>query len=65
MCPHRKRAVQSAKIEAIQLYEIDGGMLNGVKYSCQSCGSVLTLGIDPLAQRNDIVNGVLAGLGKK
>ena len=60
-----KQAVLTAKIEAIQLYESDGGTLNGVKYACQSCGSVLSIGIAPLCQKNDIVNGILGALGKR
>jgi hypothetical protein len=65
MCPQCKQPVLVARIEGIQLYESDGGTLNGVKYSCMSCNSVLALGIDPLAQKNQIVNEIIAAFGKR
>ena len=65
MCPYCPPPQASAKVETLQLHEIDGGTLNGVKYSCMSCGAVLNLGIDPFAQKDDIVNEILAAFGKK
>jgi ribosomal protein S27AE len=64
MCPQCKKPVLAARVEAIQLYSSDGESFNGVKYSCISCGSVLSVGIDFLAQKNDIVKEILAGLGR-
>lgn len=64
MCPHCKKIISSAKSEDIQLSEMDGGTLNGVKYSCPHCGSVLSLGINPFGQKDEIVNEILAALGK-
>lgn len=64
MCPHCRTAVIAARIEAVQLYELDGNVLNGVKYCCITCGAALSLNIDPIALKNDFVNGVLAGLGR-
>jgi hypothetical protein len=64
LCPYCKKHVASSKVEYIQLYELDGGSLNGVKYSCPSCSSVLSVGIDPFSQKDDIVNEILAAFGK-
>jgi hypothetical protein len=64
MCPHCNNPVLTAKSEPIQLHEPDGGTLNGAKYSCMSCGVVLGLGIDPFAHKDEIVNELLAKLGK-
>jgi hypothetical protein len=64
MCPHCKNAVLTARIEAIPLYELNGGELKGVKYVCLSCGYILGVGIDPLAQVNSIVNDVVVKLQK-
>ena len=64
MCPQCKQPVSAVRIEYIQLYESDGGTLRGVKYSCQSCGLVLSIGIDPFAQKDEIVNELLAKLAQ-
>jgi hypothetical protein len=64
MCPYCNQAVTAARVEAIELYEPDGSTLKGAKYSCPSCGKVLSLGIDPFAQADEIVLAVLAKLGK-
>ena len=36
----------------------------GVAYTCPSCRSVLSVSIDPIAIKTDIVKEVLRGLGK-
>ena len=64
MCPICKKAVSTARVESVQLLDSNGATYNGAKFSCASCGSVLSLGIDPLAQRNDIVLEILFALGK-
>ena len=37
---------------------------NGVKYVCGSCGYILSVAIDPIAVKTDIVEEVLEALGK-
>lgn len=64
MCPNCKQAVLAARIESIQLYALNGDEINGAKYSCMSCGAVLSLGIDPFGQKNEIVSEVLVALGR-
>jgi hypothetical protein len=47
---------------------IDGGFsgkLRGAAYACPNCKSVLSVGIDPFALKDEIVREVLAGLGRK
>jgi ribosomal protein S27AE len=65
MCPHCGKPVLVARIEPLDLYELTGGSLKGVKYSCMSCSAVLSLGIDPLAQASQIVSDVLAAIGRR
>jgi hypothetical protein len=49
----------TARMEPIQIYDSDGNTLFGVKYSCGSCGVILSLGIDPFAQAEEIANELL------
>lgn len=65
LCPHCKQHVPSARVEYIQLHELDGGSLNGIKYSCPACNSVLSVGTDPFSQKDEIVGEILAAFGKK
>jgi hypothetical protein len=65
MCPHCKQPIIAARIEPLDLYEVNGGTLKGVKYSCMSCNAVLSLGIDPLAQASQIVRDVVAATGRR
>jgi hypothetical protein len=37
----------------------------GIKYYCPSCGCVLSVAIDPIAIKADIVEEILAALGKR
>ena len=62
MCPHCKAQITSARIDVVQLSEPDEKTLRGVKYSCPYCGGIISIGIDPLAQANEIVNRIIAGL---
>ena len=65
MCPYCKKPILSARMTAIQIYESDGGTVNGIKYCCGLCETVLSLGVDPFSQVDEIVNQILAALGKK
>lgn len=38
---------------------------NAVTYCCPDCKVVLGVGVDPIALKNDIIDGVLHGLGRK
>lgn len=59
MCPHCKKMLLTARMEPIQINDSSGDTLFGVKYSCESCGMILSLGIDPFAQVGEIVNELL------
>lgn len=63
-CPKRQTIVASANVEGIPLHELDGSTTTGVKYSCVVCGQVLSVGVDPIAQKNQIVRDTVADLLK-
>lgn len=49
-CPECKQAVMKVKAKAIDI--MDGARsLKGVTYSCNQCGVVLSVDIDPLAYK--------------
>lgn len=62
-CPKCERAIFTARLSAIS---IPSGTTTwvGVAYSCPSCDVVLSVGIDPIALKTDIVDEVLSGLRK-
>lgn len=56
-CPECKQAVMRVKAKAIDV--VDGARtLKGVTYSCNQCGTVLSVDIDPLAFKAAIVSEV-------
>jgi uncharacterized protein with PIN domain len=67
VCPYCKATVSKVMLEGITIEPnptFDGIPYNGVSYLCHSCHSVLGVGIDPVALKNDTVAGVLKGLGR-
>ena len=65
-CPKCDHAITHARIEGIPLNEpgVIEETLKGVAYLCPHCLSVLSVGIDPLALQNDLIQGVLDALRK-
>lgn len=63
-CPKCSTNIVAANVEAITLYEPGGATMNGVKYSCVVCGQILSVGIDPIFQKNRIVLDVVAEMRK-
>lgn len=65
-CPHCQKTVSAALTEAVSC---NVGMpatrtWKGVSHLCPSCKCVLSVSIDPIALKADIVDEVLQGLGK-
>jgi uncharacterized protein with PIN domain len=58
-CPKCERIIGHAKTEAIELAVSSKEKYKGVSYSCPSCHSVLGVGIDFLALKNDIVSSLV------
>jgi hypothetical protein len=55
-CPHCKEVVSSVRIEDIDINLGPGIDWQGVSYCCPSCDAVLSVQIDPVALKTDIIN---------
>lgn len=64
-CPKCEVVVNHANIGAVTVGELFGKQWHGIKYCCPSCGCVLSVQIDPIAIKTDIVNEILRALGKR
>lgn len=58
ICPKCESAVSEVSIEPIRVRG-RGSSWHGVAYSCSSCGSVLSVAIDPVALKSDIVSEIV------
>lgn len=63
-CPKCNNAVMSVNLKEVPI-SAAGANWVGVSYQCGSCNCVLSVGIDPVALKADIVNEVLEGLGRR
>ena len=63
-CPQCKSAISTARATDVQLIDEDGGQWYGKKYACPNCGCVLSVSIDPVRQKDEIVSEILAALGR-
>ena len=65
-CPKCGNVVTSVAIEEVKITQGLQHVFLGVSYVCPNwgCQAVLTVSIDPIALKTDIVNEVLRGLGK-
>lgn len=57
-CPKCERPVLRANLHAIDVGVPFGTTWKGVSYNCPNCGTVLSVGIDPIAIKTDIVNAI-------
>jgi len=64
-CPKCGQAVIMAGAAPVQVLALDGSQWNGVKFYCMSCQSVLSVSIDPVCLKNDIVNELAEILGRR
>lgn len=67
-CPHCKEVIASVRIEDIDINLGPGIDWQGVSYCCPSCDAVLSVAIDPVALKTDIINVLIEELrrdGKK
>jgi len=63
-CPHCERGMSSIKVEAIQI-KAGKSSWNGVAYCCPSCDCALSVMIDQISLKDDVVAEVLQGLGRE
>lgn len=64
-CPKCGQAILIAGVAGVQIHDINGNEWNGVKYYCMACGVALSVAIDPVALKSDIVGEILDALGKR
>ncbi|HXA75556.1 MAG TPA: hypothetical protein VNV41_00335 [Candidatus Acidoferrales bacterium] len=63
-CPKCEKHVGHVNIAEVSVGQIFGQQWRGIKYCCASCGCVLSVAVDPIAIKSDIVAEVLRGLGR-
>lgn len=62
-CPKCNAPISSVSIESISV-KAKPSNWNGVSYLCPSCNCVLSVAIDPIALKSDIVEEILDRLRK-
>ncbi len=63
-CPKCEKVVRSAFVEPLDIKEGLQSRWRGVSFSCEHCRAVLSVGIDPIAIKSDIVKDLLKALGR-
>lgn len=61
-CPGCGQIVLRATLHGIDIDYPFGTTWKGVTYNCPSCSTVLSVAIDPIALKTDIINGVVKKL---
>ena len=61
-CPKCAKTVSVVRIEDVSVNVGFQPSWNGISFCCQSCGSVLSVGIDPIALKADLVREIVAAL---
>lgn len=64
-CPKCEKPVTRVNLHPIEASEPMGPKWKAVTYNCPSCNTVLTVQIDPVAIRTEIINGVVKALRGK
>lgn len=63
-CPKCEKSLTTAGISDLTVGSAFNKQWNGVAYTCPYCYTILSVAIDPIAIKTDIVREVLRGLGK-
>lgn len=63
-CPKCDVAVKSVNLREIAI-KAPGANWVGVSYQCSHCDAVLSVGIDPVALKNDLVDQIVEALRKR
>ena len=64
-CPKCDRLLTSVQVENINVTESGRTRWKGGSFLCPYCRAILSVGLDPLALKADIVSEILKGLGRK
>lgn len=64
ICPHCKTHISEVRIESITGKVPFGKQWNCISYSCPHCSDCLSVQIDPIAVKTDIVDEVVDHLRK-
>ena len=65
LCPSCDAPVLRAVIQEVPIGGLFSEQWRGITYSCPSCQHVLSVAIDPIAIKSDIVDEILTALGKR
>lgn len=57
-CPHCSSRISAVQIEHIDITENMRTKFHGISYLCPSCKKVLSVGIDPIAVKTDILEEI-------
>lgn len=58
-CPHCDQRITHVDFEAITLSSETMTTFRGSSYSCPHCHAVLTVGVDPVSQRDDLLEALV------
>lgn len=64
-CPKCDKSVSGVKIEHVDIKEHFSPKWHGVSLVCEHCDCVLGVAIDPISLKADVVQEVLAALGRR
>jgi len=62
-CPKCEKLISSVRCDPVTV-NASGGNWHGVSYSCPLCFSILSVSVDPIAVKEDIVQDLLRALRK-
>ena len=61
-CSKCERVLKHVKLEEVEIHVGAQPTWRGLSYVCPGCGQILGVAIDPVALKDDIINGVVAAL---
>lgn len=64
-CPKCDKTITNVMIEHVDVSERFQKRWHGASYQCPFCHTVLSVGLDPLSLKADIVSEVIAALKKR
>jgi len=63
-CPHCEATVSKPKVEAVTITQGDGVTGKGVSYLCPGCNVVLSVSVDPIAIKDELIKELRRLLGR-
>ncbi len=63
-CPKCESSITNANLADLNVGSPFAQQWKGIAYTCPRCSTILSVAIDPIAIKTDIVKEVLRGLGK-